>query len=151
MNSTEPSHGQRALVVFIDLADCRWLRGLRSGFRHCFAAIQDGSSWIACDPLKDRMEVCLLQLPGSFDLSAFYAEQGHTVLVGEIDRSRRPRQVVPSVLTCVGVVQRLVGVHAPWALTPWQLYRHLRRAGWLTLEEHTRDALAAKFGVDRPE
>ena len=45
------------LVVFVDHAECRWLRVLRAGFRHCFVVIRDRSVWLACDPLKDRIEL----------------------------------------------------------------------------------------------
>jgi hypothetical protein len=27
--------------------------------------------------------------------------------------------------TCVEAVKRLIGIHAPWTLTPWQLFGHL--------------------------
>jgi hypothetical protein len=31
----------------------------------------------------------------------------------------------PAPLTCVTVVKRVLGIHAPWVWSPWQLYRHL--------------------------
>lgn len=118
-----------ALVVFVGHADCRWLGFLRAGFRHCFVVVRDGGAWVTCDPLKDRIELSLLPLRPDFDLAAFYAGRGHTVLLGLTTpgRPRQPFGVAP--MTCVTVVKRLLGVRAPWVVTPWQLCRHLRTAG----------------------
>lgn len=121
--------GQPVMVIFVDRADCWWLTLLRPGFRHCFVALEDPRGWIICDPLKDRIELGVLELPASFDLAGFYAAQGHRVLLGRTaqhDRGRRRFGIAP--LTCVVVAKRLLGVHAPWVHTPWQLFRHLTRA-----------------------
>jgi hypothetical protein len=130
-----------ALAVFVDHAECRWLRTLKPGYRHCFVAVRDGGSWLVCDPVKDRMELVLLTLPARFDLAQFYAGRGHRVLVGRTrpDLPRRP--LLPTPLTCVAVVKRIVGVRAPWVLTPWQLFRHLSRgpAGWQTAAHELLD------------
>jgi hypothetical protein len=117
---------QQALVVFVGHAECRWLGCLRAGFRHCFVTLRDGNVWLACDPLKDRIELSVLPATEDFDLGDFYARRGHTVLRGltRSDLTRRPFGVAP--LTCVTVVKRLLGVRTPWVLTPWQLCRYLR-------------------------
>jgi hypothetical protein len=117
---------QPALVVFVGHADCCWLGCLRAGFRHCFVALRDGSTWLTCDPLKDRIELSALPIPADFDLASIYADRGHTVLFGQTKPglARRPLAFAP--LTCVTVAKRLLGVRAPWVLTPWQLCRHLR-------------------------
>lgn len=125
-------HGRLALAVFVDHAECGWLRFLKPGYRHCFVALRDGDLWLICDPLKDRLELAQLSLPSHFDLARFYAGRGHRVLIGRT-RPELPRRVsMPAPLTCVGVVKRVVGVRAPWVITPWQLFRHLRHraAGW---------------------
>jgi hypothetical protein len=114
-----------ALVVFVNQADCLWLRILRPGFRHCFVALRDGTTWLTCDALKDRLELSVLPLTSEFDLAGFYAEQGHTVLLGTTrpNLPRRPFAVAP--LTCVTIAKRLLGVRAPRVVTPWQLFRLL--------------------------
>jgi hypothetical protein len=120
---------QQALAIFVGRTDCRWLGGLRAGFRHCFVALHDGGTWVTCDPLKDRIELRALPLPADFDLGSFYARRGHIVLRG-LTRPGLPRGSVAVVpLTCVTVAKRLLGVRAPWVLTPRQLWRHLRGAG----------------------
>jgi hypothetical protein len=124
-----------ALVVFANHADCRWLRGLRPGFRHSFVALRDGVTWLSCDPLKDRIELSLLPVAPSFDLPGFYVKRGHTVLLGTTrpNLPRHPLAIAP--LTCVTIAKRLLGVRAPWVLTPWQLCRLLQGQahGFLTV------------------
>jgi hypothetical protein len=125
-----------AIVVFVNHAECRWLRGLRPGFRHCFVALRDGTTWLTCDPLKDRIELSLLPVPPWFDLAGFYAERGHTVLLGTTNPNlpRRPLAIAP--LTCVTIAKRLLGVRAPWVVTPWQLCRLLQcpTHGFITVD-----------------
>lgn len=123
--SRQPSPGRAAIVVFVDAVDAPWLKFLPRGFRHVLAVIQDGSSWLLCDPTKDRMELRHLDTPPGFDLAGFLAEQGHNVLVGHVleDLPRQGFALAP--LTCVAVVKRLLGVRAAHVLTPHQLFRHL--------------------------
>ena len=115
-----------ALVVFVNRADCRWLRGLRAGFRHCFVALRDGQTWVTCDALKDRLELSALPISSEFDLAGFYAKHGHTVLLGTTQPNlpRRPFVIAP--LTCVTIAKRILGVRATWVVTPWQLCRRLK-------------------------
>ena len=67
---------REALVVFAGNSDIWWLGGLKSGFRHCFIAFNDGRHWITLDPLSHRTEVMVQEVPADFDLRAFYEEQG---------------------------------------------------------------------------
>jgi len=131
---SRPLPPRLVLVVFVDHAECRWLRVLRAGFRHCFVVIRDGSVWLACDPLKDRIELSVLSVPEGFDLPGFYAGRGHRVLGGATrpDLPRRGFAIAP--LTCVTVAKRLLGMRAPYVLTPWQLYQQLGADGFRRFE-----------------
>ena len=114
-----------ALVVFVDRG-CVWLRGLKRGFRHCFVALRDRDAWVICDSLKDRIELFVLPVPAEADLASFYRAQGHRVLIGTTQPKLHRGSLVLAPLTCVSVVKRLLGVRAPWVLTPWQLFAHLK-------------------------
>jgi hypothetical protein len=120
-----PSAGAPVLVVFVDDTACPWLRVLRRGFRHCFVLLHAGPLWLACEPLKDRIELDALELPREFDLARFYGEQGHRVLLGRCPPPSPRQRFALAPLTCVTVVKRLLGIHAPWVWSPWQLYAHL--------------------------
>ena len=126
-----PAETEEVLVVFVDGTACPWLRVLRPGFRHCFAALRQDGRWLLIDPLKRSLEVRLLPpAAAGFDLAAFYLGQGHRVLRGPSCR-RDPAAPIrggsPRPLTCVEAVKRLLGVDDGWVFTPWQLFRHLQQ------------------------
>lgn len=125
MSAIRAPAGAPVLVVFADHAECPWLRPLRRGFRHCFAVLRQEPLWLACEPLKDRIELAVLDLPADFDLAGFYVERGYRVLLGRRPMPGPRRRFAPVPLTCVSVVKRLLGIGAPWVWTPWQLYAHL--------------------------
>jgi hypothetical protein len=121
-----PSAQPSVIVVFVDHTACPWLRLLRRGFRHCFVAWRVGLLWLACEPLKDRIELEILDLPRDFDLARFYGEQGHHVLLGRRPPSAQRRRFALAPITCVTVIKRLLAIDAPLIWTPAQLYGHLR-------------------------
>jgi len=122
------SRNRLAMIIFVDHTECRWLQPFRRGFRHCFVALEQGSAWLICDSLKSHMELTLLDPPGPFDLATHYARQGHRVLVGKTGLQQPRNAVALAPLTCVSVAKRLLGIHAAWVWTPWQLFSHLLNA-----------------------
>lgn len=108
-----------ALVVFHGHGTHPLSPLLARGFRHVFCALRDGDYWCVVDA-GDGLPALHV---GHGDLAAWYRGQGFTVL--EVER-RAPIRVPFAVVSCVGLVKAVVGIRSP-ALTPWQLYRHLRR------------------------
>ncbi|MCX8134931.1 MAG: hypothetical protein N3D18_13330 [Roseococcus sp.] len=122
---------QRVWIVFGGRADHLWQRLLRPGFRHCFAAIEEGGGWLVLDPLTGRLLAGRLDLPPGFDLPGFYRRAGLRP-VGPFPLTEPTRGrgfgVVP--YNCVALCRAVLGPHAPFALTPYGLYRRLAaRAG----------------------
>ena len=118
--------GQRAFIVFGGQADQPWLRLLRPGFRHCFAAVADGAGWTVLDPLSGRLVVARLDVPAQFDLPGFYRRAGFQVAGPFVPGPPRWRLLPPlSPLTCVALCRAVLGAGAPFALTPWGLFRRL--------------------------
>ena len=116
----------RAWVVFSGQVELRWLRVLRPGFRHCFVALNDGRHWLVVDPLAPFTDVAVLDLPADYDLPDWFRGLGFTVVPARLRRGlTRPAPWGPA--TCVEAVKRVLGLHAPFVLTPWQLYRRLTR------------------------
>lgn len=116
-----PWHSE-ILVVFVEQTECRHLRWLKQGFKHCFVALRSGGSWVICDSLKNRMECSLIDLPASFDLPEFYQRRGHTVVVGESSQRKGTGSIIPEPFTCVTVAKRIIGIRSFWTFTPWQLF-----------------------------
>lgn len=120
---------QRAFIVFGGEADQYWLRPLRRGFRHCFAAVQDAAGWTVLDPLSGRLLVVRLDLPQGFDLPGFYSRAGLTVL-GPFAPAGVQRRWLPPLLptSCVQLCRAVLGAGAPFALTPRGLFRRLQKS-----------------------
>jgi hypothetical protein len=114
--------GTRALVLFHGAGGRWYSRLLSPGFHHCFAAIQWCDYWIVVDPKPGIPGLHITQ--GSEEvLGAFYESHG-IVVVGITLRSASFRCPIMAV-NCVSVVKRLIGLRAPFVLTPCQLYRRL--------------------------
>ena len=113
------------LVVFVGKTECRCLRWLKRGFRHCFVALRASDKWLICDSLKNRMKFSIVELPPNFSLSQFYRDQGHIVVAGHGSVPSEGSFLLPEPMTCVTVVKRIVGVRSFWTITPWQLFCRL--------------------------
>ena len=111
------------LVVFHDHG-CHILDPLlEKGFRHCFAAVQTGDYWVTIDGKAGIPSVDVV-CAKSYDLKSFYDSHGFTVTeVGE----GQPLTLPLVLSNCVGMVKSVLGIRAPFAVTPYQLYRRLIR------------------------
>ena len=120
--------GQQVWIAFGGQADQAWLRPLRRGFRHCFAALRDEAGWTVVEPLSGRLLVARLDVPADYDLPGFYRRAGLAVL-GPFAPAEAAVPRLPALLplTCVGLCRALLGAGAPFALTPWGLFRRLVR------------------------
>lgn len=119
--------GSRAVVVFSGETDLWKLRPLKCGFRHCCALVEAGRFWIFYNPTSRAMEIRVFDHLSLGDIAGWFLDRGHTVICCRV----RPAPAAPApvrAFTCVEAVKRLLGVHAPWALTPWQLFWHMTAA-----------------------
>ncbi|MBU8539037.1 hypothetical protein J3S20_14405 [Roseomonas tokyonensis] len=115
--------GQSVWIAFGGVADQPWLRLLRPGFRHCFAALGDEAGWTVLEPLSGRLMVARLPVEGSFDLPAFYRRAGLRVLGPFTPGDPAPRLLPPiAPFSCVALCRALLGPEAPAAWTPYQLF-----------------------------
>lgn len=113
-----------ALVIFVDQTDLKCLRLLRRGFRHCFVAVRTDRGWVVCDPMSHQTDLIIVDDFDAQQLALWYRGRGLKVVETRVRAAPlRPAPVRP--YTCVEAVKRVLGLHAPWVLTPWQLYRRL--------------------------
>lgn len=115
----------KAWVVFSGHADLWWLKMLKRGFRHCAVILQDGAHWIEIEPLSHKMTVQISAVPSGFHLPLWLEQQGHKVVSATLIEHHTPAPW--DILTCVGVVKRVLGIRKRRIFTPWQLYRHILR------------------------
>lgn len=114
----------KALAVFHNHGAGLFQPVLKPGFRHVFVAIASGDYWITIDG-KNGVPVAEVVAPSDYDLAAFYEDEGYTVVAVE-QRTQPPRGPLAAA-NCVGMVKAALAVRS-WALTPYQLYKHLMRS-----------------------
>jgi hypothetical protein len=119
-----------AMVVFCDpppeLQRVWWLRlvlrFLKPGFKHCQVFVPgDGARAIVINGAANQLFVYQSH-PGL--LMESILAQGLTYLAVPLRVNDKPS--LCGLLTCVSVVKQVLGVGG-WAITPWQLYKHLHR------------------------
>jgi len=122
------AEGTRAYVVFTDFSRIRWLQWLRRGYRHCFVVLGTGSLGLIYDPMANCTVLTGLMQVDWDAIGGRYRQMGYTV----VETTIQPPGLAVSYIrpfTCVEAVKRVLGIHAPWVLTPWQLYRYLIGSG----------------------
>ncbi len=120
----ELDYPQSAWIVFSNETDIRMLKLFREGFRHCFMMMLQNDRWILIDPRSNKTDVHLLPHPKSFNFPRYYAQQGKTVL--KIPTLSVPSKILsPFPVSCVETLKRMIGLHAWWVMTPYQLYKKL--------------------------
>lgn len=114
----------RIVVVFSGATDLRWLQALKPGFRHCYAVLKNAGGWLLIDPASHQTRIEYLgPMPLRRLLVGLQTAETTVVCCRRRDAPMRLAPIRP--FTCVEAVKRLIGIHAPWTLTPWQLFDHL--------------------------
>jgi hypothetical protein len=117
--------GAAAIAVFHDHGGGILRPFLRPGFRHCFVALAAGEYWIAVDARRGLAAIAVVAA-ASFDLAGFYRGLGYAV--APLREAPRPARTPFAFVTCVGAAKRVLGIRAPLALTPYQLWKRLERS-----------------------
>lgn len=81
--------------------------------------------WLSIDPAKGVPVINVEGGPG-FDLKGHYEDLGCVVVETETQSAGPPRWSW-ALANCVGVVKYVLGIRAPFVITPFQLYKRLTR------------------------
>lgn len=120
-----PDTARVALVVFSGDADLKWLKILKPGFRHCFTILESCGRWVIYDPLSHQTEITVIEGLSLRELVHGYRKFGFRVIPWAMLRAR-PKPAPLGLFTCVKAVKRVLGIHAPLIITPWNLYNFLK-------------------------
>jgi len=123
----------KALTVFHGEGTNRLAsRWLKPGFRHVFVAVclEDPaapahSCWLRLDWQTGEVAVELVA-GATFDLAGHYRDAGFTVVETET-RDGEQGWCPLDVISCVGLAKMILGIRAPFVLTPFSLFRWLDR------------------------
>lgn len=112
-----------------------WSRVLHPDFGHCGVWLSAGEFWFEAHSLSRGLEFGLHRGIEPREVVRLHLENGATV-VAECEVIGHPtalRLIAP--FTCVEFVKRAIGVRAWWVVTPYQLFKYLKRAN----ERNRRD------------
>lgn len=112
----------QALVVFHNHGNHWADRWLRPGFRHVFVCIQTETAWLSIDGKAGLPDLDIVARK-EYDLASFYRQGGFAVV--RTCRRPAPFQWPMTVTNCVGLTKVILGITAPFVVTPWQLFRYL--------------------------
>lgn len=110
----------RAFVVFTNEGPL-FLGFLKKNFRHCSIIIETNHCWLFIDPTL--LNISIFTYGKEFDLLKCFRDMGHIVFEAKIKTMKTP---TISLLSCVAVVKRIIGIECFYILTPYQLFRYLR-------------------------
>ena len=116
-------------VVFVAADRTIVHRFLKPGFQHCYAVAWDEAAdrWVIIEPGFDGVYVRAVRDDVMAALWAELHRRRAHVLLARAERHQmfRPRFM----LTCVSAIAALLALRRCCAVSPWQLYRSLRKRG----------------------
>ncbi|MCP5116924.1 MAG: hypothetical protein GY953_39360 [bacterium] len=115
-----------ALVVFEHDTNIKWLRLLKRGYRHCWIALEQDGKWVVLNFYRNAASVDVAEGSSPERATAHLRRLGWRVVETEV-RDAPLRSAPIALLNCVEIVKRILGIHARWVVTPYQLYRYLKR------------------------
>jgi len=113
--------GLKYFVIFSDGTTLWYLRGLKKGFRHLALLSEEG---VLIDPLAARIEVRRVEVESFLE---HCRTRGFTIIETEESAQER-RGFAFGIFTCVEVAKRILNISAPLTLTPYGLYRLLKKS-----------------------
>lgn len=115
-----------AIVAFVNESDHPLSRFLHPDFKHVFVVVLDSQGyWLLLDS-ADGVPIFEVLCGEGEDVEGFLRARGHKTL--RYRRQPFSESKWPLVVhNCVGMVKSVLGVSAPFAVTPYQLYRRLSR------------------------
>ena len=116
-------------IVFQDDQSYLCSRLFKKGFKHCFGIERQATGWVCVDP--SRKDLFAVILPAGFHDNIIdpFLDQNPTSTVIRLTVGRNPKDTNTyprlGLISCVSVMQYLLGVYWPLTITPHQLYYKL--------------------------
>jgi hypothetical protein len=100
---------------------------LKDGFRHVYAIERSALGWTCTDPSKSDMHTYILPASFESDVMAEFTRQhpGFTTLHLKVEPHTDSIYPQLGVISCVSMMQYILGVYWPFVFTPYQLFNKL--------------------------
>ncbi|MCR5506993.1 MAG: hypothetical protein K6F04_04055 [bacterium] len=111
-------------VGFSDETTIPILKLLKRGFRHCFIFFGDEYNTFVLDPISNRIDLSFLPI-GVEKIAEKLKQSG--IIIVFVNRFENKKISTSGVFTCVEVVKRVLGISKLSIITPFRLYKFLKK------------------------
>ena len=119
----EGSRFDLAVVGFGGEPTLWWMRFLKKGYYHCLVAIKCQKEWLLIDPLLHCIDIVLIK---KGNIRLYLKKHGYKTLDVNIKEPVNKLLRV-SVFTCVETVKRIIGIQKRSVITPYGLFKYLKK------------------------
>lgn len=108
----------------------------KEGFKHCFVIERQSGFWMCHDPSRRDLFTTILPAPGEADVIQNFILQNPdcTVLRCIVRPTAKNNFPAINIMSCVSVVQYMLGILCPLAMTPYRLYCKLKTGKFSHME-----------------
>jgi hypothetical protein len=116
-------------LVFQDDVNYLLSRFFKEGFKHCFAIERQALGWVCIDASRYNCMATILPAAYNDMVIEHYVQQNPAATVVHLsikmDDLRRTTYPRLGSISCVGMMQYIIGTYWPLTLTPYKLYNKL--------------------------
>ena len=113
-------------LVFMN-AEFRGSTNLKDGFRHVYVIERQALGWLCVDPARSNMFNCILPAKFESEVMIEFERLNPEATIVHLEVGSNDEHLYPArgVMSCVSVVQYILGVCWRSVLTPHQLYNKI--------------------------
>ena len=114
-------------LVFMD-TQFKGDQWLKDGFKHVYAIERQALGWLCTDPSKSDIHTYILPARYDSEVIEEFKRLNPTFTILRLKVKPHQKSVYPhlGVLSCVTIMQYMIGVYWPFVFTPYQLYNKIK-------------------------
>lgn len=99
----------------------------KRGFKHVYAIERTALGWLCSDPNKSDIHTMILPARYDSEVMIEFIRQNPSFTILRLKVKPHKDSIYPQlgVISCVSMMQYMLGVYWPFVFTPWQLYNRL--------------------------
>lgn len=119
------AHREIYLVFMDSRYTFDWI--FKDGFKHVYAIERQALGWTCTDPSQSDLFTTILPASYSTDIMETFKRQNPTFKILKLHVRPHIKMVFPSagVISCVTIMQYMLGVYWPFVFSPYQLYTRI--------------------------
>lgn len=98
---------------------------IKKDFGHCYVVEKTRDGWFIFDPTPNGLKSHVVKT--HIFLPKFIKKRTHHIMI-ECSKTLNKEKFL--ITDCVGMCKYFLGIKAWWIITPWQLYKYVRKHGY---------------------